>query len=64
MEPNQLGNKTFEEWINLDLNTCISTNDRECNPHDGDIIDTQMVIVSIPYLYNTNIENNRFRLQI
>ena len=42
MEPNLLGNTTYDEWKNLNLTACIKYGHRECNPQNGDIIDTQL----------------------
>ncbi len=43
MEPQALGNKTYEDWISFDWETCVSQEDRECVPHYGDIVDSQIV---------------------
>ena len=43
MEPFQLENMTFTEWMDLSLEQCVIEGVRECDPRDFDIIDTQIV---------------------
>ena len=43
MDPDQLGNKTEDEWRKMSFTNCILTADRECNPKTGDIVDNQIV---------------------
>ena len=43
MEPNALDGKTYAEWSRMTWATCIQEGHRECNPKDGDIVDSQLV---------------------
>ena len=45
MEPIATANWTLEKFLATDLETCILSGNRACNPQEGDIVDYQLVPV-------------------
>jgi len=38
-EPGAVEGKSFKQWRNMSLEECVRSEDRECNPQRGDLVD-------------------------